>query len=225
MRSSVPTSGWNDVAINGPCRTATILPTASPVATRASTSTSGPADSTHGARMNTRVTGSSSPAKSTSPSNESTWRPKALRRTVMSSPPRVSWPAVPSSIRSASRIIPAQVPNVGIPCRDPLLQRLEQVEDAGQLGHRGGLTAGDDEPVAGVELRGPAYGQGGDAERLEGREVLAHVALQGEDADARRSAVHGRHGTHTSPGGVPPPRRHPTGTRWVDRTEAMQEPS
>ncbi len=119
MRESPPTSGWNDVAISGPCRTATILPAAGPragsSATLASTSTPSPTASTHGARMKIACTVSSSPANSTSPSNESTWRPNALRRTVMSRPPRVSWSAVPSSIRSASRIMPAQVPNTGSP--------------------------------------------------------------------------------------------------------------
>ena len=38
MRPSVPTSGWNEVAINDPCLTATILPTAGPALTRESTS-------------------------------------------------------------------------------------------------------------------------------------------------------------------------------------------
>ena len=63
-----------------------------PVPTRASTSTPGPASSTQGARMSTAWNGSDMPAKSTSVSQESTWRPKALRRTVTSSPPTVSWP-------------------------------------------------------------------------------------------------------------------------------------
>ena len=45
-----------------------------------------------------------------SSSKESTWRPKALRRTVMSSPPSVCWSARPSVIRSASMIMPAQDP-------------------------------------------------------------------------------------------------------------------
>ncbi len=48
-------------------------------------------------------------------SNESIWLPKALRRTVTSSPPKVSWPAMPSVIRSASRISPAHVPYTGMP--------------------------------------------------------------------------------------------------------------
>ena len=63
-------------------------------------------------------------------------------------------------------------------------ERLEEIEDAGQLGHRGGLTARDDEAVAGVELSGPAYGQGGDTEGIECREVLPDVSLQGQDANA-----------------------------------------
>ena len=118
-RPSPPTSGWNDVAISGPCRTATILPAAGPWAgsagTLASTSTPSPTASTHGARMKIACTGSVSPAKSRLVSKESTCRPKALRRTVMSRPPRVSWPSMPSSMRSASRIMPAQVPKTGSP--------------------------------------------------------------------------------------------------------------
>ena len=52
IRGSPVISGWNDVASKAACRTATILPTASPVATRATTSTSWPTFSTQGARMN-----------------------------------------------------------------------------------------------------------------------------------------------------------------------------
>src|SRR3954447_24802601 len=57
----------------------------------------------------------STPAKSMSPSHESTCRPKALRRTVMSIPPMPTWSAVPSTTRSASRIMPAHDPNAGMP--------------------------------------------------------------------------------------------------------------
>lgn len=46
----------------------------------------------------------------TSISKDSTWRPKALRRTVTSIPPIVSWCGAASRIRSASRIMPAQDP-------------------------------------------------------------------------------------------------------------------
>ena len=108
----------------------------------------GPTSSTHGARMKTACTGSASPANARSPSKESTCRPNALRRTVTSSPPIVSWPGTPSSIRSASRIIPAQVPNAGIPSAIRLPQRLEQVEGPGQLGHRRRLAARQHQPVA-----------------------------------------------------------------------------
>ena len=49
-------------------------------------------------------------SKAMSASKESTCRPKALRRTVTSSPPIVSWSGGASRIRSASRIIPAHEP-------------------------------------------------------------------------------------------------------------------
>src|SRR5919112_4748339 len=117
-RASPVTSGWNDVASSAPCRTATILPAAGPSSTWPSTSTPSPTSSTHGARMKTARTGSpSTPATCRSSSKESTCRPKALRRTVMSMPPKVCWSARPSSTRSASRIIPAHAPYAGSPDR------------------------------------------------------------------------------------------------------------
>ena len=163
------TSGWNDVASRCPCRTATILPAAGPVATRATTWTPAPVFSTHGARMNTAWNGSANPATSRSASKESTWRPKALRRTTTSRPPMVSWPAVPPSMRSASRIIPAQVPKAGSP-PDAVAQRLEQAEGPGQLVHRGRLAAGHHQAVDGVQLARTAYGDGCGRRTLEHRE-------------------------------------------------------
>ena len=67
-----------------------------------------PTDSTHGARMKTAWTGrvAEHRASSRSASKESTWRPNALRRTVTSRPPMVSWSGRPPSIRSASMIMP-----------------------------------------------------------------------------------------------------------------------
>src|SRR5690606_11396288 len=69
-RRSPVISGWKAVASTAFCRTATILPAAGPAAgvsgTVASTSTSAPTDSTHGARMKTACSGSANPAKSRS---------------------------------------------------------------------------------------------------------------------------------------------------------------
>ncbi len=84
--------------------------------TAASTSTSAPTRSTTGARMNTACTGGPSrPSTSRSASNESTWRPNALRRTAMSMAPKrpLVGPTVEHS--GASRIMPAQVPRAGMP--------------------------------------------------------------------------------------------------------------
>ena len=77
------------------------------------TSTPGPTRSMRGARMKT-------PWKvpwgvSMSDSNESTCRPNALRRTEMSSAPKLRWSGRPSRISEDSRITPAHVPNTGIP--------------------------------------------------------------------------------------------------------------
>src|SRR5258708_11169495 len=113
MRRSGVSSGWNAVASAGPWRTATILPVRDSVPM---ISTPGPACSTQGALMNTaRKSGPGMPLSAMSLSNESTWRPNAFRRTVMSIPPTVSCPSVPSARRSASMIIPAQEPNAGMP--------------------------------------------------------------------------------------------------------------
>src|SRR5579859_3442978 len=116
MRRSGVSSGWKAVASSGPWRTATILPVRCSVPR---ISTFSPTCSTHGARMNTARSGAASgdgrPDSSMSCSNESTCRPNAFLRTVMSMPPNVCWPATPSASRSASMIIPAQDPNVGSP--------------------------------------------------------------------------------------------------------------
>src|SRR5439155_7993058 len=79
-RRSPESSGWNAAASTGPSRHRTGWSS-----TVARTSTLGPARSTYGARMNTAWNGPpANPATGTSASNESTWRPNALRRTVRS---------------------------------------------------------------------------------------------------------------------------------------------
>src|SRR6202000_3148526 len=113
IRGSPVSSGWKDVAGRAPCRTATILPAGCSVPR---ISTSAPACSTHGARMNTaRSGGAAIDVSEMSDSNESPCRPNAFRRTVMSIPPNVCCPATPSTRRSASMIMPAQDPNAGKP--------------------------------------------------------------------------------------------------------------
>src|SRR2546423_871769 len=114
-RRSDVSSGWKDVASRFPCRTATILPVAGPPATRARTSTPGSTSSTQGARMKTPVSSPSMPSNAIGSSKDSVCRPKALRRTVIGRPPKVCCPAAASTIRSAIMIIPAQVPNAGMP--------------------------------------------------------------------------------------------------------------
>src|SRR5581483_7548938 len=113
MRRSGVSSGWKAVASSCPCRTATILPVWPSVPR---TVTAPAASSTQGALMNTACTGLPGwVARLTSLSNESTWRPNAFLRTVMSIPPNVCWPSIPSEIRSASMIIPAHEPKAGMP--------------------------------------------------------------------------------------------------------------
>ena len=75
------------------------------------------------------------PASSRSVSNDATWRPKALRRTAMSTSPRWS---------RSSTIIPAQVPKTGpVEAADRLVEPVEPHQPR----ERGRLAARDDEPV------------------------------------------------------------------------------
>ncbi len=61
--------------------------------------------------MNTAWNGPpSTPVSATGASNESTCRPNALRRTVMSTPAKPRWSGRPSSTSAASMIMPAQEP-------------------------------------------------------------------------------------------------------------------
>lgn len=89
IRRSVTSSGWNEVAKAFPCLTATglVLPCVSVTVQRISTAF--PTFSTQGARIKTPLNGFiPSGVIVKSASNESTWRPNALRRTVVSIAPK-----------------------------------------------------------------------------------------------------------------------------------------
>ena len=73
-----------------------------------------------------------------------------------------------------------------MPVGDAAQQRLAQVEGTDELVHDGRLAAGDDETVDRLDLGRTPDQHGLGSERGEGRQVLADVALDGEDADARR---------------------------------------
>ena len=124
-----------------PWRTATGWPS-----TSASTSTSAPTRSTQGARMKTAWSGPSGQASSAS--KEASWRPNALRRTVTSSRPRCS---------ESSMISPAQVPSTGRPERAKRAQRLGEPLALHAERDRGGLAAGDHQPVEPLEVGGHAH--------------------------------------------------------------------
>ncbi|MCU1433223.1 MAG: hypothetical protein JWP95_2328 [Actinotalea sp.] len=66
---------------------------------------------------------------------------------------------------------------------DRVLEGLEEVEDVQQLVDRRRLPAGDDDAVHPAELGRPAHRHAPRPRGLEGRDVLAHVALQGQHAD------------------------------------------
>ena len=60
----------------------------------------------------------------------------------------------------------------------PRPQRFEQFELAQQMAHRGGLPAGDDQRVDGVEFPRPPHGRRLGARLAQRRQVFAGVALQ-----------------------------------------------
>ena len=170
--------------------------------TLASTSTPAPTRSTTGARMNTAWNGSAAepPATSRSVSNESTWRPKPLRRTVTSRRRSCAGRAGRRATSVASRISPAQVPNAGMPVGEPLGERRRRSPTSRAAStwwstrRPGSTSASTPSRSAGVRT---STGVGRRARRGR-RRARANVALQGEDADLR-----------PSPGG--PPDRRPAG--------------
>ena len=74
------------------------------------------------------------------------------------------------------------------PVANPLPDRTHEVAGQGQLGDRRGLPARDHEAVHVRELSRRANLDGGGSERREHADVLAEVALQGEDARLRHAA-------------------------------------
>ena len=123
---------------------------------RASTSTSEPTSSTHGARMKTACTGWSSPSRSSRPR---TSRPAARTRcAARSCRSRRSSPGRRRRRGSGRRAGSSRAGAEGRHARPhPLPQRLEQVEGVRQLGHRGRLAARQHQPVAPGQLGGTAY--------------------------------------------------------------------
>ena len=96
------------------------------------------------------------------------------------------------------------------PSREPLAQRLAQLEGADQLVHRGRLPAGDDERRRGRRARaGRRTGRASAPQAAERAQVLADVALQGEDADDGRA-------------GSRPPRRT-AGARVADVSDELRD--
>ena len=121
-----------------------------------------------------------------SSSKESTCRPNALRRTVMSRPPSVSWPATPSSTRSASRIIPAQVPNAGIPPLDPARAAARPARRSAPAGSSSSTRhPGSTSPATASSSRRPAYG---DRRGRRARPAAAGARGRRPGAPGRRSA-------------------------------------
>ena len=134
------------MASRWPCRTATILPAAGPPGPARATCTDWPdlLDPRRADEHRVHRAGRRAPATSRSVSNESSWRPNALRRTTMSSPPKVCWPAI-AVARCGRRAGSARRR-----CRTPAARRATrsrsgsmQPERAGELVDRARLAAGD----------------------------------------------------------------------------------
>ena len=190
MRASPPTSGWNDVAISGPWRTATILPAAAPAlgssGTRASTSTPSPTASTQGARMNTACTGSVEPREV-----------QVVLERVDLSPERV---AAHGDVEPAERLLADHAVLDPVGEQDHARRRCRRPAGRSAIRARSGSISskmraslaivvdsppGRTRPSHRGELGLPSYGDRSRAEVGQDAQVLADVPLQGEDADAR----------------------------------------
>ncbi len=192
MRESPPTSGWNDVAISGPCRTATILPAAGPWTrrTRASTSTPSPDRLDPGRADERRVHRFVEPGEVDVALEgvDLAAERVAAHRDVDAADGLLA--GAPSSMRSASRIMPAQVPNAGIPAA--ILERSGSISSK----IRASLAIVVDSPpgrtspstAASSDSRRTATGRA--PRSSEHAQVLADVALQGEHTDD--GSRHGR---------------------------------
>jgi hypothetical protein len=137
--------------------------------TEASTSTSGPASSTHGARMKTACSGDLVAVDGEVGLEGVDLAAEGVAAHGDVDAPRLRWSGRPSRTSRASRIIPAQVPRAGRPSARPLAQRLPQPAGVEQLGHRGGLATGEDQRVDAGELGGRADLDRRGAERGQGR--------------------------------------------------------
>ena len=75
------------------------------------------------------------------------------------------------------------------PVGQPAAQRLQQVEFAQQMAHRGGFATGNDQPVDGIQLAAPAHRHRLGSRFAQRRQVFAGVALQRQHADPRRRSL------------------------------------
>ena len=136
--------------------------------------------------MNTACTGGSpSSGIARSVSNESSWLPNALRRTAMSSPPRLCWPSIAVEHRVGEHDQPGARAVDGHPGGDARLQRVGQTEQAAELVHDARLAARDHKPGDLIKFALATDRHGIRPQLAEHEQMLAEVALQGEDADPR----------------------------------------
>ena len=169
MRVSSVSSGWNAATRMRPCRASTGWPS-----TSASTSTSGPASSIHGARMKTRAQ-----------------RLAAVADVEIGlEAAHLAAERVPADADvGEAEVVAVEHDHPGARAEDrrrEAAQRLVDAVQAHQPRDRGRLAAGDDQPVEPVELlRQPHLDRLGAEAPQHGR-VLAEVPLHGEDADPKR---------------------------------------
>ena len=108
----------------------------------------------------------------------------------MSIPPRVSWSGGPSSTRSASRIIPAHEPYAGSPARSAARSGSRIAEGRASLSIVVDSPPGSTMPSRPASSSARRTAASGRTRPLQGGQVLAHVALQGEHADRRGVTMH-----------------------------------
>ena len=94
----------------------------------------------------------------------------------------------PPSTRSASTIMPAHVPKIGMPAAARSRTGSTRPAGARELGHRGGLAAGDHQAVDAGELLGRPHLDGRRAGVGEHAHVFAEVSLEREHAGLHEEA-------------------------------------
>ena len=168
-RVSSVSSGWKAATSSRPSRASTGWPS-----TSASTSTSGPASSSHGARMKTARSGS---------------LPSPDVEVGLEAAHLAAERVAPRPVVAQTEVVAVEHDHPGARTEDRAAEpahRLVEAVQPHEPADRGRLAARDDQPVEPVEVLGePDFDRLG-AEPAQHGGVLAEVPLHGEDADPER---------------------------------------